>query len=154
MGPPHRQSVLASAAIAVAIMLGCARARAEYLSIAELAKQDGVVALKQPAATPLIEYETSSSMARPWHDTDYPPAPALPLPPLRRRPSAACNFGNNCSSNSSHHGPVGGPSSPLGATPPRPWVPPLQLTSLLPPQTDDTHPFSVASFLFRPPRAA
>jgi len=65
-----------------------------------------------------------------------------------------CGFGHGSGSGSStscgsSNGP---PTSPAGDMS-RPQVPPPALASLFSTEKGDTPPFSVASFLFRPPRA-
>ena len=160
MGAFRRQFVLASAAIAAAMILGGAQARAGYVSVADLAGSGGVDAWGQPSASLLAKHETSTSTtgagdaACPRPYSDDPHAPALPSSPFLKLPPAACNFGNSGAGSPSSSAPGSGPSSPPAGDLPRPQVPPLQPISFLPPQSGDAHPFSVASFLFRPPRAA
>ncbi len=152
VGTSRRQFVLASAAIAAAMLLGGASARAGYVSVATLTEQDGVDALL------LAELPATSGAAgdttTPRPDADDPHAPAQPSSPFLKLQPAACNFGHSGAGSPSSSAPGGGSSSPPAGDLVRPQVPPLQQTSLLPPQTGDAQPFSVASFLFRPPRAA
>ena len=153
--------MLASAVIAAAMMFGGAQARAGYVSVPAMAGTDGVSALSQPAGSLLTEHEASAGMggaaaaSLPRPDTDDTPAPKESVPPFPKLTQVAHNFGQgsgagSSSSSSSSTGPSTAPAGDL----PRPQVPPLELASLLPPEKGDAHPFSVASFLFRPPRAA
>lgn len=154
----RRQFVLAMAAITTAMLLSSTSARAGYVSVATLVEQDGADALANPSALLGAEHETSSGavgdMANPRPDADDPHAPSQPTSRLLKLPTAACNFGHSGAGSPSSSVSGGGSSSLVVGELPHLIVPPLQQTSLLPPQTGEAHPFSVASFLFRPPRAA
>jgi hypothetical protein len=153
-----RQFVLASAMIAAAMFLGGAQARAGYVSILEMAEHDGSSLTHLPASPP-ADFEVSASTlgsaaaseSRP--DTDNPQAPSEPVPPAGKLPYMAHNFGQGSGAgNSSSSAPGNGFSTSAAGDVSRPQIPPLELSSLLPPQKGDSHSFSVNSFLFRPPR--
>lgn len=159
VGATRQQLVLATAAIAVAMILGGASARAGYVSVAELAEQDGVNALGQSAVTLFVEHDAplgsagSGDISSPLHDTDDPRTPVLPSFPFLKVPPAVCNFGHNGAGSSSSSAPSNGSSSlPVGDMQ-RPQLPQLQLIALLPPQREYVRSLSMSSFLFRPPRA-
>lgn len=155
----HRQFVLASAMIAAAVILGGAPARAEYLAFPLTVETDGVSTLAHPLASLLDEPEASGDMAgagaapEPQPDAQNLHTPAELVSLLWKLPQTACDFGSAGgagTSSSSSSGPFTSPADDVS----RPQVPPLELGCLLPPPTSAIHPFSVASFLFRPPRAA
>lgn len=147
----RRQFVLTSVAIAAAMILGGASARAGYVSVPAMAEHEGGNSLAQTPVSALGENETTTSQPRP--DADDSRVPSDPGFPTRKLPQVAWDFGhNNGAGTSSSSGPSSGPSASAAGDLPRPQVPPLELSSLLPPQKGDAHPFSVASFLFRPPR--
>lgn len=157
----HRQFVSALAVIVAAMIFGGTQARAGYVSVPALADHEGGNSLVHLPASPLGEFDSSISMggsaasspSRP--DTDIPQVPFGPVAPARKLPPVAWNFGHHSGTGtSSNSGSGNGPSPSTAGDLPRPQVPPLELSSLLPPQTGEEHPFSVASFLFRPPRAA
>lgn len=158
MGLIRRQFVFASALIAAAMILGGASARAGYVSVPAVAEYEGGSSLVQ---SQLVEFEASSGMGdsttatQPHRDADGSKAPSGPVSPLTKLLHPACNFGHSTGAGSSSTSAPGtGPSTSPAGDLPRQQVPPLELSSLLPPQTGDAHPFSVVSFLFRPPRAA
>lgn len=152
-----RPQFVLAATVFAALCLGGARANAGYVSVAMLANDAGGI-----CSFPFLgEFEGSGSRADPQvtsgrrrevDDSDDPLAPVFLLQHLLNN---VCNYGldNGCGTTS---GPSSGngPSAPLAGDLQRPSVPPLVLISLLPPQTGDAHPFSIGSFLFRPPRAA
>ncbi|SRR5579871_3417312 len=153
-----RQFVLASAMIAAVMFLGSVQARAGYVAIPEMAEHDGGSLTHLPMSPP-VDFEASASTvgssaaseSRP--DTDYPQVPSEPVPPAGKLPYLAHNFGQGSGAGSSSNSSSGnGPSSSLVSDLPRPQVPPLEIAGLLPLQPGESHPFSVASFLFRPPR--
>lgn len=158
MSASRQQFVLAMAAITTAMLLCSTSARAGYVSVVGLAEQDGVDALANSGALLAAGHETSSGTAGDTantpSDADDPHAPAQPTSRLLKLPTAAHNLGHSGAGSPSSSVPGGGPSSLVVGDLPHLIVPPLQQTSLLPPQTGEAHSFSVASFLFRPPRAA
>lgn len=159
MGFTRRQFVLASTLIAAAMILGCAQARAGYVAVPSLADQGNGCSLAQ---TPLAESEASATMAGDSSTSSQPTSgeqsqqvPLEPPSPSRRLLHLVCDFGHGSGAgNSSSSGPSNGPSGSPVSDLQRPQLPQLELSSLLPPQKESAHPFSVASFLFRPPRAA
>jgi hypothetical protein len=161
VGAFRRQFVPASAVIAAVILFGGTQARAGYVAVPTLADHNGSNSLIHSPVSPFGEIETSTgsgdsaATTQPRPDDDVLRVPTGPVSPARKLPHAACNFGHNSGAgSSSSSAPNSGPSSPPAGDLSRPQVPPLELSSLLPPQTGDAQPFSVASFLFRPPRAA
>ena len=155
-----RQFVLLSALLAAWCIQGGA-ARAGYVSMAERMRLDGGCDNFSSFAVATDADEMAGSVAvadserrgeRAERDSERPPH--APLPWGKPLP-LAWHFGHGGNSGSTSSSPSGSaPSSqPAGGTS-RPEVPPLELASLLPPPKGETHPFSVASFLFRPPRAA
>lgn len=152
-----RQSVLLSALLAAWCIQGGA-ARAGYVSVAELGDQDNANCLSPWNASPFAERDASAAVADTdalrRSDAETPHAPTPPLAPFGKLPDDACTFGHGSGAGSSSTAGSGpSPSNtPLGDLT-RPQVPPVELASLLPPPTGDASPFSVASFLFRPPRA-
>jgi hypothetical protein len=160
VGVTPRQFVLASAMIAVAMLFGSAQARAGYLSIPEVAEHDGRNSLAPSPLSPLADFESTTSMGgssvatQSRSDTDSPHAPTEPIPPSRKLPFAAHNFGpGSGAGSSSNSSSSNGPSSSLVGALPGVQMPLLERAGFLPPQPGDSFPFSVASFLFRPPRA-
>lgn len=151
---PH--FVFATAVIA-ALYLSGARANAGYVSVAAMAGQDGVrlfqLSVENEACGGRADSQSTLSGQRDREDTNKPSEPLFPLNNLLQTPY---NFGpgNGESSSSSNSTSNSGPSSPPVGDLPAIQAPPLVATSLLATQTGDAHPFSVSSFLFRPPRAA
>jgi hypothetical protein len=154
-----RQFVLASGLIAAAILFGSSRARAGYVSVPGVAEHDAGGSLALSPVSPLSDLDASARMSgsstasqsRP--DTDCSDAPSHPVPPSRKLPYSPNNFAHGTGAGSSSGSNSGnGPTTSLVSDLPRPQVPPLELASLLPPQAGDAQPFSMSSFLFRPPR--
>jgi hypothetical protein len=154
-----RQFVLVWALSAAVMILGGAPAQAGYVSVSAMSGTDGVSTLAHRFAFPLAELETFGDMAgaaaasEPRPDAQRQYAPSEPVPLVRKLPLAAYNFGlagsaGTSSSSSSGSGPSTSPARGVS----RPQGPPLELVSLLPPPTGAVHHFSIASFLFRPPR--
>lgn len=152
---PRPQYVLTLAVIA-AMYLSGSRASAGYVSIAELADDlDGI------RTFPLLcEFEGSLGIAnahmgeerrRRADDSNDPLAPSLLLQHLL---ATVRNYSvdSGCGSPSPTSG--SSPSAPLFGSLSQPSVPPLVPTGFLVFRMGDAHPFSIASFLFRPPRAA
>ena len=155
-----RQFVLLSALLAAWCIQGGA-VRAGYVSMAERTRLDGgsdnfscfavaTDADEMAGSVAVADSERRGERA----ERDSERLPHLPLPWANKLPFAY-HFGHGGNSGGTTSSPSGSaPSSqPAGGTS-RPEVPPLAVIALLPPQTGDSHPFSVASFLFRPPRAA
>jgi hypothetical protein len=156
----RRQWMLLSALLAAAVTLGATQARADFVAIGDVSTN---VAVHSGAALWQSSLEFASSFgssvddlaSQTRSDTGEPFVPATPLAPFGKLPQTACNFGHAGGSGTSSGSSSGkAPSSPPLGELLRPEMPPLELASLLPPEKGDTHPFSVASFLFRPPRAA
>lgn len=157
VGASRLQFVLAMAATTT--MLVCSTAtQAGYVSAATLAEQDGMDALAYLSSLLTAEYKASSNTAsytaspRP-HDDD-PQTPAQPTSPLLKMLPAACDFGASGAGSSSSSTAGGSPSFPPADDLPRPRVPSLEPTSLLPPPMGVAHSFFLTSTIFRPPRAA
>ena len=152
-----RPHLVFAAIVIAALYLGGAQANAGYVSVATMAAQDGVRLFPL-----LLENETRGGMAETQsiligqRDNDSSNKPSEPVSPLNKLLQTPYNFGpgNGESSSSSNSTSGSGPSTPPVGDLPQMQVPPLVMTSLLAPQTGDAHPFSVASSLFRPPRAA
>jgi hypothetical protein len=160
VGAIPRQCVQATAVIAAALFLGVGQARAGYVSLSQMAENEGGSPLTPPLVSPMADFGASTnprgssaaSQSRP--DTDSPQAPSEPVPPSRKLPDADHNFGHSGGAGSSSRSVTGnGPSSPLASDATRPQTSLLEFTGLLPPPKGDAHSFSAASFLFRPPRA-
>lgn len=156
MGLTRRQFVLTSTLIATAMLLGCAQAQGGYVVVPSIADQGNSCT---PDQSLLADIEASAATAgdaaasQPTSDGKHPQAPLEPPAPSGGLPHAACNFGQGSGAGSSSSSATGnGPSNTLVTELPRPQLPQLELSCLLPLQTDDAHPFSVSSFLFRPPR--
>jgi hypothetical protein len=154
-----RQCVLLSALLAAWSIQGGA-ARAGFVSVAALDNKDNADLLTPGMASPFAERDASATAtdAEPdaprCRDANQPHAPATPFAPFGKLPDDVCTFGHGSGAgSSSSSGSGNAPSSPPLGDLTRPQVPPLELCSLLPPPTGDASPFSVASFLFRPPRA-
>jgi hypothetical protein len=159
VGLTGRQFVLTSALIATAMLLGCGEVRAGYVAIPCIVDQGDSCS---PAQSLPPEFEASTGMggdcattSQPTSDRKEAQGPLEPPSPSRRLPHAACTFdqGSGAGSSSSS-GPGSGPSGSLVSDLPRPHLPQLETSCLLQPQEGSDQPFSVASFLFRPPRAA
>jgi hypothetical protein len=158
VGAFRRQFVLASAITAAMTLFCSAPARAGYVSVHEIVEHDGGGSLTQLPVSPLSDLQSSAgwsgaSIASPSRrDIDKPHVPSDPVLPSRKLPDAAHNFGQGSGAGSSSSSSSNGPSSSFATDLSRPQVPPQELSGLLPPQTGDSHVFSMNSFLFRPPR--
>lgn len=154
-----RQFGLASAVLAAWLLLGGGSVRAGYVAAGGWHDPDRGVVDTLTLAAVLKDHE---SQAAPSAECTNPPCPeetnresadhALALAKLLHTAwhfSDSGGAGGMAGSSS-----ITGPSSqPVGDVP-NADVPPLMVVSLLPPQSGDAQPFSVASFLFRPPRPA
>ena len=154
-----RQCGLVSVVLTAWCLLGGA-VRAGYVPVAANGGDEAGHSLSSSALLP-AERDAGTSMASSsgstceLPDANDPHAPANPRSPFATLPNPLCNFGpGSGAGSSSSFGSGNGPSNSPAGVVLRPQVPPLELASLLPPETGDVHPFSVASFLFRPPRAA
>lgn len=152
-------SAMPSALIAAVMLLGGAQVRAGYVALPTLVGHESGHSLVHSPISPLGESETSTGTSdsseatqRLPEDND-PKLPMGPVVPSRKLPYTGYTFtyGSGSSSSSSSASTNLSSSSAAGFSP-RPQIPPLELSSLLPPETGAAHPFSVASFLFRPPR--
>ena len=137
-------------------------ARAGYITVAAIDNQVAGHSLSSQALMP-SEQDTGMAMADTGGSTWQRPETSEPQSPSSTKPSCpfatplqpVYNFGpGGGAGSSSSSAPGTGPSTPPAGLVSRPQVPPLELANLLPPDTGDAHPFSVASFLFRPPRAS
>ncbi len=154
------QIVLAAGLLVAALMGGGTQARAGYVSVAGLQGDEAIDGLSPFVASPLAEREVtagisgSAALFQPV-DADEIPSPVAPAFPFVKLPHVAHAFARTGSAGSSSNGGSdSGPSNPPVGDASRPQAPPLVLAHLLPPDRGESHPFSVASFLFRPPRAA
>jgi hypothetical protein len=154
-----RQFVLLSALLAAWCIQGGA-ARAGYVSITEQTSFEGH-AVNFSNFAPMDTDEIAGSTAledternddRTTRDSERLPHKSLPW---GKKPPFAWHFdhGGNMGSTSSSPSGSAPSSQPAGGTS-RLEVPAITVVALLPPQTGESHPFSVTSFLFRPPRAA
>lgn len=150
------QLVLASAALAAAMMLGGAQAQAGYVSIAVSAEQDDLGGLTQPAVLPLPECDrlAGDDTTSERYGTDDSDGPTLPLFLFLEFSRAVHTLATGGAGSSSSSGSGNGPSSPRVCDAPLLQVPSQESTRFFPPQSVRLHPFFVPSFLFRPPRVA
>lgn len=134
--------------------------RAGYVTVAAISGEAAGQGLLTPALMPL-EQDAGTSMAyagdSTWQRPDASDSrnPANPSCPFATPLHPVYNFGlGSDAGSSSSSGSGNGPSTPPAGLVSRLQVPTLELASLLPPETGDAHSFSVASFLFRPPRVS
>lgn len=153
------QSALPSAVIAAAMLFGSTQARAGYVALPTIAEHENGRSLAHSPLMSLAELGASTgvcdtSEASPLHpDGEDLPLPMEPASPSRKLPHGAFTFAyGGSSSSSSSSAPSGGPSGSVAGFSSCPQIPPLELSSLLPPHKGDAHPFSLADSLFRPPR--
>lgn len=152
--------VLASAALAFAMVLGGAQARVGYVSVAVLVSQDGVGSLVQRAAPLVVDHEASGVMADVSNtaslrrETHGPHASAIPYSPLPNLPQASCPFGHAGTSSSSRYSSGNSPSTLSVDDLPHSFVSPPVLAGFLRPQMVDVPPYSVVCVPLRhPPRS-
>ncbi len=156
MGASHRHFLLVLILLAAAISLGSRQGWAGYVSPAALADPDAANELLSPMELlPQADMARAGENGQSQPETDDTHAPSRLFSLLQKILFAAYNIvqggmSGSSSQTDSDDDPSGSPTDYL----PRPQLPPPELTGLLPPQTGAVHPFTLASFVFRPPRAA
>jgi hypothetical protein len=154
-----RQLVLASALLAAWFILGGGNAaRAGYVSTSSLNDPEGLSADPSSLAAALGERAGGMAGSSKPADSPYPNELDRESPerdsPLAKRFHTAWHFGSpSGAGDSTGSSSVNGPSSQSVGNVSRLEFPQIEIVGLLPPQKGVVHPFSVASFLFRPPRA-